>query len=96
MRISNDLNIPLLYISTAGIFDGKKSTYNETDQPVPLGHYGNSKYLGEVHVQEESNDYIICRAGWMMGGGERKDKKFIQKIIKQIKEGNKVLYVVDD
>tara|TARA_B100001013_G_C24599697_1_gene438263 strand:- start:598 stop:1020 length:423 start_codon:yes stop_codon:yes gene_type:complete len=31
-----------------------------------------------------------------MGGGEGKDKKFIQKLIKQIKEGKKVLHIVDD
>lgn len=95
-KISNDLGIPLLYISTAGIFDGKKATYDETDQPVPLGHYGNSKYLGEVYIQENCEDFIICRAGWMMGGGERKDKKFIQKLIKQISEGKKELFIVDD
>ena len=95
-KISNDIGIPLLYVSTAGIFDGKKDTYDENDQPVPLGHYGNSKYLGEVHVQENCKDFIICRAGWMMGGGERKDKKFIQKLIKQISEGQKELFIVDD
>jgi len=96
VRISNDLNIPLLYISTAGIFDGEKDVYDESDKPNPLGHYGNSKFLGEVYVQENSNEYIICRAGWMMGGGEKKDKKFIQKLIKQIKGGSRVLNIVDD
>lgn len=96
VRISNEMKVPLLYVSTAGIFDGKKETYDESDQPIPLGHYGNSKYLGEVYIQENSNDYVICRAGWMMGGGEKKDKKFIQKLISQIKAGNKKLYIVDD
>jgi dTDP-4-dehydrorhamnose reductase len=96
VSIANDLNIPLLYISTAGIFDGEKDVYDESDKPEPLGHYGRSKYLGEVHVQEHSNNYIICRAGWMMGAGENKDKKFIQKIIKQLVEGKRQLHVVDD
>ena len=96
VSLANDLDIPLLYVSTAGIFDGNKDVYNETDQPNPLGHYARSKYEGEVYVQENSNDFIICRAGWMMGGGEKKDKKFIQKIIKQIKSGKKILHIVDD
>lgn len=96
VSIANDLDIPLLYISTAGIFDGNKDVYDETDQPNPLGHYARSKYEGEVYVQENSNDFIICRAGWMMGGGEKKDKKFIQKIIKQIKSEKKILHIVDD
>ena len=96
VSISNELGIPLLYISTAGIFGGEKEFYDEADKPNPLGHYGNSKYLGELYVQDNSMEYIICRAGWMMGGGEEKDKKFVQKLIKQIKEGKKVLHIVDD
>jgi len=96
VKIANDLKIPLIYVSTAGIFRGEKDVYDETDKPEPLGHYGRSKYLGEVYIQENSFKYIICRAGWMMGGGEKKDKKFIQKMIKQILDGNKTLKVVND
>ena len=96
VKISNDLGIPLLYISTAGIFGGEKDVYDESDKPEPLGHYGNSKYLGEVYVQENSKEFIVCRAGWMMGGGQEKDKKFIQKIIKQIVDGKQTLHVVND
>jgi len=96
VKIANDLDIPILYISTAGIFDGKKDVYDETDQPVPLGHYAKSKYLGEKFVIENSKNYLICRAGWMMGGGPTKDKKFIQKIMKQIKNGSNDLYIVND
>ena len=96
VKIANHLSIPLLYISTAGIFGGEKDLYDEIDKPNPLSHYGRSKYEGEVYVKNNSNNYIICRAGWMMGGGEKKDKKFIQKIIKQIKSDKKTLYIVDD
>tara|TARA_Y100000590_G_scaffold469350_1_gene656435 strand:- start:486 stop:1388 length:903 start_codon:yes stop_codon:yes gene_type:complete len=96
VKISNDLDIPILYISTAGIFDGKKNVYDETDQPIPLGHYAKSKYLGEKFVIENSKNYLICRAGWMMGGGPTKDKKFVQKIMKQIKNGINNLYIVND
>ena len=32
----------------------------------------------------------------MMGSGPAKDKKFIQKLMKQLKEGKKELFVVDD
>ena len=39
---------------------------------------------------------MICRAGWMMGGGPKKDKKFIQKIMKQIKNGQNELNIVND
>lgn len=94
--ISNKLNIPLLYISTAGIFDGSKEVFDDWDLPSPMGHYARSKYAGELFVEKNSNKYLICRAGWMMGGGPKKDKKFINKIMAQIKEGKKELFVVND
>ena len=94
--IANELHIPLLYISTAGIFDGEKNLYDDWDTPCPLGHYARSKYAGEVFVQQNAHIHLICRAGWMMGGGPKKDKKFIQKLMKQIKKGKKKLYIVDD
>lgn len=94
--IANELNIPLLYISTAGIFDGEKEIYDDWDQPNPLGVYARAKYMGERFVVENAKHYLVCRAGWMMGAGPKKDKKFIQKLMKQLKEGKKELFVVDD
>lgn len=94
--IANELNIPLLYISTAGIFDGKKELYDDWDVPNPLGHYARAKYAGERFVIENADRYLICRAGWMMGSGPIKDKKFIQKIMKQLKDGKDELYIVND
>lgn len=94
--IANELNIPLLYISTAGIFDGNKEFYDDWDLPNPLGHYARSKYAGELFVKENANRYLICRAGWMMGGGPEKDKKFINKIMKQLKSGVTELNIVND
>ena len=94
--LANILNIPLLYISTAGIFDGKKDVYDDWDLPNPLGVYARSKYLGERFVVENANRYLVCRAGWMMGSGPDKDKKFIQKLMLQLKQGKKELFIVDD
>lgn len=94
--LANELNIPILYISTAGIFDGKKELYDDWDHPNPLGVYARSKYMGERFVVENAKRYLICRAGWMMGAGPDKDKKFIQKLMKQLKEGKKELFIVND
>lgn len=88
--------IPLVYISTAGIFDGQQLTYDDWDQPKPLGVYARSKYLGEHIVEKRVPKHYIFRAGWMMGGGPAKDKKFISKMMKQIKAGATDLKVVDD
>jgi dTDP-4-dehydrorhamnose reductase len=94
--LANQLDIPLLYISTAGIFDGKQDLYDDWDIPNPLGVYARSKYMGERFVCENAKQFLVCRAGWMMGSGPKKDKKFIQKLMKQIKEGNKELFIVND
>ena len=94
--IANALNIPLLFISTAGIFNGEKDVYDDWDEPDPMGHYAKSKYLGEKQVQEHAKKYLTCRAGWMMGGGPRKDKKFVQKVMSQIAEGADELFIVND
>lgn len=94
--IANKLDIPILYISTAGIFDGSKNTFDDWDHPNPIGHYARSKYAGEVFVENNCRRHLICRAGWMMGSGPKKDKKFIQKIMQQLKDGEKELFVVTD
>jgi dTDP-4-dehydrorhamnose reductase len=86
----------LIYISTAGIFGGEKDEYADFDTPNPLSYYAKSKYHGEQFVEKYLSRYFIFRAGWMMGGGIQKDKKFINKIYKQIKAGKKELFVVDD
>jgi dTDP-4-dehydrorhamnose reductase len=96
VHIANELQVPLLYISTAGIFDGAQETYDDWAQPRPLGHYARSKYLGERFVAENARQHLVCRAGWMMGGGPAKDKKFIHKLMLQLKDGATELFVVDD
>jgi dTDP-4-dehydrorhamnose reductase len=96
-NLAKDLNIPYVFISTAGIFGNDKEFYTEEDQPYPLSAYGKSKYYTEQMLLNQGYEkYWIFRAGWMMGGGPDKDKKFVNKIMKQVKSGAKELFVVDD
>jgi len=96
-NLAKDLNIPYVFISTAGIFGNDKEFYTEEDQPYPLSAYGKSKYFTEqILLNQNYPKYWIFRAGWMMGGGPDKDKKFVNKIMKQINSGAKELFVVDD
>ena len=94
--ISKKLSATHVYVSTAGIFDGKQEYYNDFEKPNPMSVYAKSKYYGEVLVEKILDNYFIFRAGWMMGGGYEKDKKFINKIFKQILDGKKELCVVED
>lgn len=94
--IANELDVPYVYISTAGIFGGERDLYNDFHAPNPLSVYAQSKYYGEQYVRNSVKKHYVLRAGWMMGGGPGKDKKFINKIYKQICAGTKELFVVDD
>lgn len=85
----------MVYISSAGVFDGKKQIYTESDVPNPINVYACSKYAGELAAMACPRAMVI-RAGWMMGGGPKKDKKFINKIMTQITAGAKEIFVVDD
>ncbi len=76
----------MIYISTSAVFDGAKGPYNENDERNPQSYYAKSKFLGELIVQGILNDYIIGRACWMFGGGNKRDKKFIAAIIGQMKQ----------
>ena len=87
----------LVYISTAGIFDGTKTSgpYTEFDQPNPINVYGDSKFQGERVVEQTMSKYFVVRAGWMIGGHER-DHKFVAKVLGQIRSGATTIRAVDD
>lgn len=97
-----DHDVPMVYVSTAGVFNGEKvnasgypAAYTEFDSPDPINVYGKSKYEGEKIVTQLLTHYYIMRAGWMIGGFEE-DKKFVSKIVKQVRSGKRTLHAVID
>lgn len=83
--VAKQIGAKLVYISTAGVFDGEKpEPYSESDSANPQNYYGHSKFLGELAIQGTLKDYLILRVCWMMGGGPGKDQKFVAKIIDQL------------
>ncbi|TSC94527.1 MAG: putative Dtdp-4-dehydrorhamnose reductase [Parcubacteria group bacterium Athens1014_10] len=95
--ICREKDILMVHISTAGVFDGQKEgLYTEFDKPVPINVYGKSKFEADRYVSSLLKKYFIARAGWMIGGGPEKDKKFVNKIIQQIRNGVVELYAVTD
>jgi dTDP-4-dehydrorhamnose reductase len=88
--------IPLVFVSTIGVFDGEQTEpYVETDIPNPVNTYGETKLKAEGIVCDSLHDYYIVRAGWMMGGGPSRDKKFVGKIMKQLQTNNEIMAVTD-
>jgi len=90
---SQDLNIPVIYISTDFVFDGNKgSPYLEFDQPHPINIYGRSKFAGEEYVKTLLNRYFIVRTSWLYGHYGR---NFVETIL-QLASQKKELRVIND
>ena len=92
-EISKKTNIPVVYISTDFVFDGKKTKpYTEKDQPDPISAYGESKLSGEESI-EICEKYFILRTGWLYG---KNGPNFIRAILNKYEKSGKTLDVVDD
>lgn len=72
-----------------------KASYDDDDLPSPLSVYGKTKYYGELIARTVPKHYVL-RPVWMMGGGPKKDKKFINLIFKQIMNGARAINAVSD
>jgi len=94
--LAKKIDVPIVHLSAGSIFDGeKRRPYIKTDEPNPINHYNRSKYLAEILVRDYKKHYIL-RAGWMFGGGPSVDKKFVNKIMNKILNGEKNIKVCDD
>lgn len=92
--IASDLNIPLLYLSSACVFAGTQPSYTVSDPTHPISTYGKTKLMGE-QITRSIPKHIIVRTEWCFGGVES-DTKFVGKLYKQIKAGKTQLYAVGD
>lgn len=59
--------IPLVYVSTNAVFDGRKPPYSETDAVNPVNKYGRIKVECERLVRETLENYTIMRPILMYG-----------------------------
>jgi dTDP-4-dehydrorhamnose reductase len=97
--IANDLDSILFYLSTDYVFDGSKmAPYVETDYPMPLNVYGNSKLAGESFVRSIAKKYFIVRVSGLYGTNPCRAKggnNFVKLMLKLCKERDEIR-VVDD
>ncbi len=64
----NNIDCPLVHISTDYVFNGKNSRpWIEDDEVGPISVYGKSKLEGEVAIQEILDKYFIIRTAWLYG-----------------------------
>lgn len=90
-------NAYLIHISTDYVFDGfKKKPYVETDRPVPLNVYGNTKLSGEHFIESIANRYVILRTSGLYGHSPCLAKgglNFVNLMLKLSKERNEIRVV---
>ena len=90
--------IPVAFISTDYIFDGKKGfPYREDDPPHPLNTYGISKLAGELVTETVTDRHFIFRVSGLYGLNTSmvKGTNFVETMLKLAKRGNPI-QVVDD
>ncbi len=78
----------VVYRSTPFVFDGRKpgGLYTETDTVNPINVYGETKLMGEVHV-DKVREFLIVRVGELYGSYP---ENFVSHVYEQIKSGQKV------
>jgi dTDP-4-dehydrorhamnose reductase len=87
------LDIPLVYISTNEVFDGHASQpYLEFDRPNPINPYGYSKWGGEQVVQQLLRRFYIVRTAWVFGG----QRNFVRTIMRLAQSQNELKIVKDE
>lgn len=88
-----DADVKLMYISTDYVFDGQGSRpWEPDDERHPLNVYGETKYEGEIAVEELLERYFTVRIAWVFGVA---GKNFIKTMLRLGKERGAVS-VVDD
>ncbi|MBE5868328.1 MAG: dTDP-4-dehydrorhamnose reductase [Lachnospiraceae bacterium] len=87
------LDIKMIYISTDYVFDGEGTRpWEPEDERRPVSVYGQTKYEGELAVQEILEKYFIVRIAWVFGIN---GKNFVKTMLR-LAQTRDTLTVVND
>lgn len=91
--VCKDLDIPMMYISTDYVFDGQgERPWEPDDKRNPLSVYGQTKYEGELAVQNTLDKYFIVRITWAFGVN---GKNFVRTMLRLAETNDKITVVND-
>lgn len=66
--VCKQLDIKMIYISTDYVFNGKgENFWQPDDDREPLNIYGQSKYEGELAIENTLEKFFIVRISWLFG-----------------------------
>src|SRR2546429_113381 len=85
----------VVYISSDGIFDGKKGNYNESDIPTPLTLYGRNLQCLEEMVQNFCQDYCIIRPSYLYGYSLSQLDRRLSSVRTRLLTGERLTYFTD-
>ncbi len=92
----NKTNSKMVFLSSDGVFDGKKDgKYNEEDNVNPLNYYAKTKAIAENVVEILNYNSIIIRTTVLYGKDGISRKSFASFIINNLKKMEKVNVVTD-
>ena len=92
-EVCKKLGIKMMYISTDYVFDGQGTRpWEPDDERHPLNVYGQSKYEGELAVEELVEKFFTVRIAWVFGVN---GKNFIKTMI-NLGKTHDTLSVVND
>jgi dTDP-4-dehydrorhamnose reductase len=73
--------VPLVYVSTDYVFDGKAEAYDETSPPSPLQVYGQTKLAGEQYALTAAPRNLTVRLPLLYGYNSRKPGMTFTKLV---------------
>lgn len=92
-NVCKELDIKMIYISTDYVFDGEgERAWEPDDERTPLNVYGQTKYEGELAVQNTLDKYFIVRIAWVFG---MNGKNFIKTMLNLGKTRDSIMVVND-
>lgn len=94
--ICRDRALPMVFISTDLVFDGKKGNYSETDPVSPVSLYGEQKVRAESGILDRLPDALICRMPLMFGDACGCGQSFIQPMVRAFRNSEVLNLFTDE